>query len=415
MTESPQISTDANGRKRLGVVEFSALCAFTMALAALAIDIMLPILNTLATDLGATDDNDAQLIIATLFLGMVSSQMIYGPASDAVGRRPMVFAGLLLFMFGTVVCMFSKDFNTMLVGRFLQGAGIAGPRTVIKSVVRDLYVGRAMAQVSSIMMGFFIIVPAVAPIIGATIIKFAPWQALFHTLLIMSVLVFGWYYMRQPETLAPQNRRSFSWAQFFSGCAEVLRIRKVVLYAIAAGIIFGCFSSYIYASEQIFRDIFERSEQFPYYFGLLALCIGASSLFNAFLVAKLGMRRICMIALTSQFVISGIALIWALTTDGNLPFVWFMIWAGIAFFMMGFLFGNFTALAMEPLGHLAGIGGSLTATITMALSWGIAMIIGSSYDKTLIPLLSGFTVLSIVSITIMVIADREKTPAGAES
>ena len=393
--------------RKLSLPEFAALTAAMISMVALSIDIMLPVLDVMAADMGRTEKNIEQRIIIALFIGLATGQLLYGPVSDTTGRKPAIAVGFAIFIGGTIVCLLAKDFNTMLLGRFLQGLGAAAPRIVAMSIVRDLYSGREMAQVTSIIMGFFIMVPAIAPLIGQLIVNVAHWHMIFYVLLGQAVMVWVWFAARQQETLHPEYRRDFSLVQIGRRALEVLTTRISFWYTLAAGIVFGAFIGYLVASPQIFEDLYGIKENFPYYFGGLAIVIGSASLFNARLVVRLGMRRLCLMAVSAQMLVSAVFLLAAWINGGLLPLPIFMVWAAISFFMMGFLFGNFNAIALEPLGHIAGIGAAIVGSLSTFISMGLGWLIGRAYDETLLPLLASFTVLGLISLLIMKWADRE--------
>ena len=389
------------------MVEFCALMAFLISMVALSIDIMLPVIDVVGKELGAPDANSAPLIVIYLFIGLGFGQLIYGPVSDTVGRKPAILSGFVIFIVGTLISIFAKDFDTMLAGRFLQGLGAAAPRIVAMAVIRDVYSGRAMAQVTSVIMGFFIIVPAVAPALGQGILMFAEWRMIFYVLLGQAFLCLLWFYTRQIETLRPEFRRSLSLIKMGGAVWEIFNTRISFWYTIAAGIIFGAFVGYLITSPQIFADIYGIEEKFPFYFGGLAIAIGCASIFNARLVMRLGMRRLCLTALSLQVTLSLIFFALALLNNGELSLFLFMVWAAGAFFMLGFLFGNFNAIAMEPLGHIAGIGSAFVGGVSTFISLTIARAIGATYDQNITPIIGGFALLGLISILIMKWADRE--------
>lgn len=400
-------SENLERKRTLSRGEFCALTAYMMSLVALAIDIMLPVLDEIGADLGATQPNEPQLIIAFLFGGLMVGQLIYGPASDSIGRKPAIFSGLVLFVVGCVVSALAQSFETMLAGRFIQGLGVAGPRIVSIAIVRDLYAGRAMARITSIIMAFFILVPALAPALGQWIIMFAPWRMIFYAMIVLAAIIAIWYGIRQPETLPPQARRKFSAKKLWEGAREVFMTRVSLWYTVAAGIIYGAFLSYLFTSPQIFNDQFQIVENFPYYFGALALVLGAAGFVNSKLVMTMGMRKLCQWALTAQAIVSFAAFCIAFIGSGSISLPVFLAWGAVAFFTMGLLFGNFNAIAMEPLGHIAGIGSAFVSFISTGISLVIGQSLGWTYNGTVYPLLAGFAVLAIVSIIVMRLADRK--------
>ena len=400
-------SQNLEKKRTLSRGEFCALTAYMMSLVALAIDVMLPVLDEIGADLGTTTANQPQLIIAFLFGGLMVGQIIYGPASDTIGRKPAIFSGLALFVVGCLISAIAQSFEMMLAGRFIQGFGVAGPRIVSIAIVRDLYAGRAMARITSIIMAFFIIVPAIAPALGQAIISVADWPMIFYVMIGLAGGIAIWYGLRQPETLPIEARRKFSGAKYWEGAKEVFMTRVSLWYTVAAGIIYGAFLSYLFTSPQIFEDQFGIVDKFPLYFGVLALVLGAAGFVNSRLVMTLGMRKLCRWALTVQAFASFIALIFAILGGGTISLPIFLIWAVFAFFTMGLLFGNFNAIAMEPLGHIAGIGSAFVSFISTGISLIIGQSLGWSYDGTVYSLLAGFFALAIMSIIVMRLADRK--------
>lgn len=393
-------------RRNLSLPEFAALTAAMISMVALSIDIMLPVIEEIAVEMGERGGNSAQMIIISLFVGLAIGQFLYGPVSDTVGRKPAIGVGFGVFIVGTIICILAKDFDSMLFGRFLQGLGAAGPRIVSMSIVRDLYEGREMAKITSIIMGFFILVPALAPAIGQLIVNIAPWRTIFYVLLAQGILVLIWFSWRQDETLHPEYKQKFSLIHIGKRMWEFLTTRVSFWYTMAAGIVFGAFIGYLVTSPQLFKDLYGIDEKFPYYFGGLALVIGSASLFNARLVERLGMRKLCLMAVVTQMLVSAVFFILAWQNGGHLSLNIFMIWGVISFFMLGFLFGNFNAIALEPMGHMAGIGAAMVGSVSTFLSLGLGRFIGGLYDQTLLPLLGSYTVLGFISIIIMKWADR---------
>jgi DHA1 family bicyclomycin/chloramphenicol resistance-like MFS transporter len=391
--------------------EFVALTALMMSLVAMAIDAMLPALAQIGNDLGAGHANQAQLVISALFLGMAAGQVIYGPLSDSIGRKPAIYAGLALFVVGSALSVAANSFPMMVLGRILQGFGAAGPRIVVVALVRDEYAGAAMARIMSLVLTTFILVPAVAPAIGQVILLVAHWRAIFVMFLVLGLAALIWFALRQPETLPLDRRVRFSIARIALGVRETCANRVALGYTVAAGLIFGAFLGYITSSAQIFLDQYGVGRLFPLYFGGLALAIGAATYANSRLVVRYGMQRLSALAVgligggsATFFVIA-----WAAGGD---PPLWSLIpYLALAFFCFGLVFGNFNALAMEPLGHIAGVASAVVGTITSIMSLTLGTLIGQSYDGTVLPLIAGFAVLGLGSLGLMRWAERGRRPA----
>jgi DHA1 family bicyclomycin/chloramphenicol resistance-like MFS transporter len=381
--------------------EFVTLTALVISLVALSIDIMLPALQQIAGDLGAPRANDSQLILSALFAGLAAGQIVYGPLSDSIGRKPAIHAGLLLFIIGCLMSILATNFTVMLAGRVLQGLGAAGPRSVIVALVRDQYEGRAMARIMSLVMAVFIMVPALAPGIGQIILMVAHWRSIFGFLLAVAVISLIWFALRQPETLAPERRVEFSPSRIAQAVRETCGNRVAFGYTVTSGLIFGAFVGYLNSAQQIFQIKYGLGELFPLYFAVLALSIGGASLVNGRLVMRHGMRRLSAWALGLLTGLSLAFLVPAILADGAPPLWALMTYLVVAFFCIGMLFANFSALAMEPLGHIAGVGAAVVGSLTTVISLILGTIIGQAYDGTVLPLVAGFALLGLVSIAVM--------------
>ena len=372
--------------------EFVPLIALLMSLVALAIDAMLPALPAIGRDLEAPRPNDVQFVITSLFLGLGLGQMLFGPLSDRIGRRAAIHAGLVLFMIGCLVSIFASTFETMIAGRVLQGIGVAGPRIVTVALVRDQYEGRQMARLMSFAMAVFILVPTIAPALGQAILWLGSWRAIFTTFFAIAAIAFAWFALRQPETLPAERRRPFSVRAIGQAVGETLRIRAALGYTLATGFVFAPFVAYLSSAQQIFQEAYRTGALFPVYFGVLALAIGGASLLNGRLVVKHGMRRLSKAATVAIVLVSLVA--WAgAFAFGGLPPLWlFMAYLLAVFLCIGLLFGNLNALAMEPLGHIAGVGAAVVASLATFISVPLGALVGHSFDGTIYAQVGAFAV-----------------------
>ncbi len=385
---------------RLSQREFVVLMALLISLVALSIDAMLPALSAIGSDLGVKEANDSQLVVTFLFSGLLVGQLIYGPLSDSIGRKPAIYAGLSLYLAGCVLSTFAWSFEVMLAGRVLQGLGAAASRIVTIALVRDQYSGRAMAQIMSLVTSVFIVVPALAPMLGQAILLFASWRAIFGVLLALATIALVWFAIRQPETLTHDRRKPFSLIGIFRGVAEILRNRQSFGYTVSAGFVFGAFIGYLSSASQVLQQQYGLGVKFPFYFGALALCIGLASFANSRLVVRFGMRRITTIAL-SVMAVSSIAFTGIAFWQAGHPPLWsLMAWGMVTFGCFGMLMGNFNALAMEPLGHIAGIGAGVVTSLTTVLGVVLGTVIGQAYDGTVLPLVGGFALFGSLSLFI---------------
>ncbi len=383
-----------------GFFEFVVLMALIVSLVALSIDAMLPALPDIARDLGVTRLNDSQYVITVFFAGMACGQIFFGPLSDSTGRKPAIIAGMLLFAIGCGLSILGSSFEQMLLGRFLQGLGAAGPRIVSIAVVRDRYTGREMARVMSFIMTVFILVPVFAPALGQGILLLADWRYIFVMFLALALAVGCWFWWRQPETLAPEARQRFSPARLLLDIRGIVRNRAALGNSLTMGLVFGAFMGYLSSSQQIFQVQYELYEWFPLYFGILACAIGFASLVNARLVMRFGMRRLSSIALLAICGLSFPFLLIAWIGNGHPPFYLLMAYLLVVFFFFGILFGNLNALAMEPLGHIAGLGSSVVGFISTLISVVFGVLVSDAYDGTVLPLVAGFALLTLFALPV---------------
>lgn len=389
------------------------LCALMISLVALSIDSMLPALLAIGEELGAGGENRSQFVLSAFFLGLGLGQMFYGPLSDRFGRKPAIQAGLVLFALGCLLSIFATSFSMMLAGRVLQGLGVAGPRIVTVAMVRDRYAGAAMAEIMSLIMTLFILVPALAPAIGQGFLFLGSWRLIFVMLLVVGLVCSLWLATRQPETLKPEHRRPLSISAIVGAALETCRNRIAAGYALAAGLLFGAFLGYLSTAAQMFQIQYALGALFPAFFAALALAFGTASLLNSRLVMRLGMEPLTRAAIIGLASSSCLFFLIAAAAAGHPPLWSLMLFFLFAFFCIGLLFGNLNALAMEPLGHIAGIAASMIGTVTTLISMLLGALIGLAYDGTVLPLIGGFAVLGTSSFAAMLWAERKKHKPSA--
>ncbi|MCA9960660.1 MAG: multidrug effflux MFS transporter [Anaerolineales bacterium] len=388
-------------------VEFVVIVSMMMSLTALSIDAMLPALPQIGTDLGVVNPNDRQLVISVIFFGSALGQLFFGPLSDKTGRKPAIYAGYGLFIVGSLTSIISTSFPVMLLGRILQGIGLSAPQAVTMALVRDQFEGPRMARVMSFAMTVFILVPMIAPTIGQGILSIAGWRSIFGSFLFFALITITWFALRIPETLAPANRAPFSLKRVVNSIREILKIRSTVGYAVAAGLINGVFLGYLNSSQQIFQEQYALGESFPLYFAVISLSLGMASFLNARLVMRYGMIKLVRWALGVVFGLAVVFLGIAFVLAGHPPLWGLMTYLMLSFFCTGVLFGNINSLAMQPVGHLAGVGAAVVGSFSTLLSMMLGMVIGRSYDGTIIPLVVGMVVLTGISVFVVRWASAE--------
>ncbi|MEZ5797198.1 MAG: MFS transporter [Paracoccaceae bacterium] len=381
-----------NQSQRLSQGEFIALTAMLFATIALSIDAMLPALPEIAHSLSPDAPNRAQLVITSFVFGMGLGTLVAGPLSDTFGRKPVILAGSALYCVAAVACWAAPSLELLLAARVLQGIGAAGPRTVSIAIVRDLYKGREMARIMSFAMMIFTIVPAMAPLMGQAVISVAAWQTIFLVYVVFAVVSMLWLALRQPETLPQQ--RSLALGPLWAATRQILS-QKVVLVSIAVqSLTLAALFATLSSMQGIFEQRFARVDSFPMWFALIALASASGSMLNARLVMRRGMRWVIIATYAGVLTVTLLHL--ALTLTGALPeplaFPAHLLWSVAIFAMMGLTMGNLNALAMEPLGHVAGLAASVISSAATVASVILAVPVGQAFDGTAVPLMLGAAV-----------------------
>ena len=373
--------------------EFALLMALLMSIVSFSIDAVLPALGEIGKVFTLQNSNQAQWVIISIFAGMTIGQLIAGPLSDAIGRKRILFTGIIIYFFGSLLCYITQSFEWFLVGRFIQGIGVSGPYVATISIVRDKYSGAQMARIMSLIMMVFMVAPAIAPSLGQLIIHFFGWRDIFVLYMVYALVIAAWVALRLEETLVPENRLPMRVQAFKEGFKEVVSNKTTMSYLLCAGFCFGGFIGYLGTSQQIFMQQFgQTGQEFSIYFAILAGVMGFASFTNSKIVMKFGMRPICMYGFLGLCVISSVFLIIQLS-GVSISFWMFMLYACILFLLFGTLFGNLNAIAMEPMGHVAGMASAIIGASSSILSLILASIIGQLYNGTLVPMTCGFVIL----------------------
>jgi DHA1 family bicyclomycin/chloramphenicol resistance-like MFS transporter len=378
-------------------LEFIVIMASLMSLVALSIDALLPALNQIGLSVGFEHPKDNQLLITMIFLGLGFGQLISGPLSDSFGRKPIIYVGFTVFVLASFVCVSATSLEMMVLGRILQGIGLSAPRTISIAMVRDSYSGDYMARVMSFIVVIFILVPVVAPALGKVVLDLYGWKAIFYSQLFFGVIVMGWLWKRQPETLQPAHKKKFAVVLFVDGAKEFIKHKQAIAFTIISGFITGSFMVYLSASQHIFQAQYDMAEEFPFIFAGLAIGVGFATFLNGTFVLKYGMLKLVSIAMLFFTLIPMVYMGFFYGTS-NPSIGILLIFFGLQFFSLGFLFGNLRALAMEPVGHIAGIGSAINGFVSTIMAVPIATYIGKFVTTTALPLFIGFSICGICSL-----------------
>ena len=394
--------------KRISQGEFIALTAALFAMVAISIDAMLPALPEIAAALSPDAPNRAQLVITSFVFGMGLGTLFVGPLSDAFGRKPVIYAGAGLYALTALACYFANSLDTLLIARVLQGMSVAAARVVSMAIMRDQFKGREMAKIMSFVMMVFIMVPAVAPLMGQGIIALAGWQSIFLVYILIVAVVMLWFGFRQHETLAVEHRRPLDFRVLVAATKELFTHRIVVISIAAQTLTMAALFASLSSMQGIFEQRFDRAESFPLWFAFIALGSASGSIINSRVVMRIGMRPVIMMAYASVLALT--LLLLALLATGLMPevlaFPLHILWSIGLFSMMSMTMGNLNALAMEPVGHIAGLAASVITSVATVASVVLAVPVGLMFDGTALPLMAGCAVFIAGALALMQLVRR---------
>lgn len=390
--------------QRISKTEFVALVAMLVAIVAFSIDAMLPAMPGIAAELTPDAPNLAQLIITSFVLGLGVGTFFAGPLSDSFGRKPVILMGGALYVCASVLAWLAPSLELVLAARALQGLGASCARVVPMAIVRDLYSGRAMAQITSFIMMVFTLVPAVAPLIGSGIIALTGWRGIFGAFVFFAILSSAWLILRVTETWPVQKRAPFRLAPLFSNARMVMSHRTVVLSTTAQALCMTALFASLSSIHQIFDDAYGRADSFPMWFALIAVVAGGFSLLNAMLVIRLGMKKLLTTAMALLALLTIVMLLLDhLVFSAGLPFALYIFWQGGVFVHTAMTLGNLSAIAMEPMGAVAGMAASVITGLATVGAVVFTVPIGLAFDGSAIPLMLG----ALVSVSCaLIIATR---------
>ncbi|WP_300542166.1 multidrug effflux MFS transporter [Maricaulis sp.] len=397
----------------LPLTELVALLVAMTAVVALAIDMMLPALDDIAGDLGVVEANDQQFVITSYLAGFGAAQLIYGPLSDRYGRKLVIQCALAFFLLTSLICTLSPSYDLLLIARFFQGAAAAACRVIAVAIARDVSSGRRMAEIMSMVMTAFMAVPVLAPSIGQIILSFAPWRWVFAFLMVFGAGLMVWLHVRLPETLHPEFRVPLKLKSTLSAFMETTRHRLMMGYTLAAMPFFGGLYGFLGTSQQVFVDHYGLSDNaFPVAFAVIAGGIGLTSYANSRLVMRIGQRRLSHGALVAFTLISAVHAAILMAGVDNLYIFLVLLAAAMAF--LGLIAANFSALAMEPVGHIAGTASAAYGFMTGVVGALIGSVIGQMYNGTAVPLIAAQAVLAALALVLVFVTERGKLFAVVE-
>ncbi|MBW6528352.1 multidrug effflux MFS transporter [Sphingomonas sp. RHCKR7] len=379
--------------------EFVAFIAALMGVNALGVDLMLPALADIGHDLAVSAANHRQWIITVYMMGFGLGQLLYGPLADRYGRRPVLIVTLAGFVAASVFAASAATFPALLGARLLQGLMSASTRVLAVAIVRDTASGRQMARTMSIAQMIFFIVPIMAPTLGQGLLAFGPWRFIFYALGGFAAFVLSWTLLRVPETLAAERRVAISLANLRANYRRTLTDRYSVGYAVAASLTFGGIIAFVSSAQQIFVDEFGAGDRFTLLFALCAGAMGCASFANSRLVERLGTRLISQTAVLALIALSMLHLL--VIIAGWETLVSYIVFQALSMTCIGLCGSNFGAMAMEPVGHIAGTASSVQGFITSIGAVLVGSAIGQSYAGTTLPLALGYLAIGLAVLALV--------------
>ena len=390
--------------KPIGFAEFVALAAAMMSTQALAVDAMLPALPTIVRALHVANANHGQWVVTAYIVGLATGQLFWGVMSDRYGRRPVLLTGLSLYVLAATLCGLTDSFVALLGWRLTHGLAAASV-VVTRSVVRDLYSGRHMARVMSLTFIVFLMVPVIAPSLGQLMLLLAPWRYIFIVCGGFATLVWLWALLRLPETLHPEYRLILTRSHIAGAIRLVLGNRISLCYTLAMGVMFGSLLAYVGMVQQIFSEVFHRPRLMPTMFALCAGSMGVAAFLNSRMVERLGMRRISHSALLLFIIIGAVHV---LVAESGIEPLWaFVLLQSATMACFSLSMSNFGAMAMEPVGSVAGIGASLQGFISTLGGAVVGAMIGRQFNGSTLPLAAGALGCGIASLLFVLLAETD--------
>ena len=399
-------TTPAADCRRPGTREMTALLAGLMALNAFAIDAMIPALPEIGRSLDVAEENQRQLVVIAYMLGFGSTQLIWGPLADRFGRKPVLAIGIALYCAFALLCGVAGSFTLLIAGRAAMGASAAVTRVLVVAMVRDLFEAEAMARVMSLVFMVFMLVPVLAPSIGQLILLFAPWRAIFLVLAGFGATMFLWSWLRLPETLRPEYRRSLAWGEIGAAAWETMREPQSRGYTLALAVTFGALTAYIASVQQIVFDVFRSPGAIGWVFAAVAAPMGLASWTNSRVVGRYGLRRVGHLGALGFMIVTAVHAAIALAGHESLPV--FVVLQGVAMACFAFTSSNLGTLAMEHMGPIAGTASSVQGVVGTIGGAVIGLLIGQAFNGTATPFLVGVAACAALAFLTMALTEPKQ-------
>jgi len=405
-------ATSRRVRSPMRANELVAFLAMAIALSALGIDLLLPAFPQIRAEFGLPPGStQVSGFITTYFVGLAVGQLLIGPLADRFGRRPLLQVGMAVYVVGATLAMVAPSFGLLLLARFVWGVGAAGGRVLSMAIVRDRFVGAAMARTMSLIMAVFIIVPVVAPAIGVLMLRFFTWDQLIGLNVLAATIMLIWS-VRLEETLSVEQRRTLRPRELGRAASQVMRDRRSGPLIIAQAVLFGSFVSYLSTSEVVYSEVFDQAALFPLLFGGMALAMGVASLVNSRVVERVGLRRVLRLDLTGYLFGAVSLVLIALVTEGRPPLLAYLLMLAVLLCNHAMIIPNMNARAMEPMGHIAGLASAINGTVLVGGGALLGAAFDRAFDGTILPLSVALLGTGIVAVLLLRVSEEPRaTPS----
>ena len=369
---------------------------FIGAVGQISADIYLPSLPAITVYFN-TDNTTIQFSIAAYMFGFAVAQLLYGPISDRFGRRLCILWGLVVFMMGTIICVFAISPMFLIVGRLIQGFGSSACVVSTRAIGRDSFKGKQLAKISSLLMIGYTLLMSSSPIIGGYIEHYLNWRVNFMFLLIYAIMAFicAWFFL--PETNRFLNSHATKPKVLFQNYVHIISNKVFLGSVICAGICYAGIISYLTAAPFLMQKIIGLS---PLQFGWLSCVTAAafisSGYINSKLISYFDIKILVYVGLTCALIAGSIMLLFAMLHIINILVI--MVPVFIFVFGCGFVFGNVYMYAVTPFAKMAGASGALFGCLQIGLAVVASSVIAVLPETSQIPLAGMFVALGLIGL-----------------
>ncbi|MCW5735445.1 MAG: Bcr/CflA family multidrug efflux MFS transporter [Enhydrobacter sp.] len=365
-----------------------ALLALLSAFTPLSIDMYLPALPVIATDLRGTA-GDIQLTLSAFLIAFGFGQIFYGPAGDRFGRRPVILTGLATYVVASIGCAFAAEAGHLVLLRLLQGLAACGGVVLARTMVRDLAEKDQAARAMSLMHACSSIAPMLAPLIGGQVLWFFGWRAIFWVLAGIGVLAWLATWLRLPETLRPEYRQPLHLGSVMKRYGELVRHRAFMGYALTGAFQFGALFSFLSGSPFVFIERYGIEPRiYGLIFGAQVMFLTMGSLLNARFVPRVGAHRMLRSAVVVPAIVGPAVLLLGLVEarTGAIG-----LWLFLPLFVLqiasnSFVGANAMAMALQRYPHMAGTASSLMGVMQFGIGALFGAVVGQAFNGTIVPM-----------------------------